>query len=148
MTLVRFNHRNCMPAQPDYRNSNDLMRWFWNDYEPGFINRPVPLANILETGQDFRIELSVPGFSKNDIRINLEGQILKVSGEAQNTPDNQDERYIRREFSRQAFSRSFRLSNWVDASGINAKYENGTLLLTIPKTEDAKLKASKEIVIE
>jgi HSP20 family protein len=148
MTHVRFNHRNCMPERSEYPISHDLMNWFWNDFDNGFKERSVPLANIVETKQDFRIELFVPGFSKTDFKIKLEGQILSITGEMVSPVDNQDESFVRHEFSRSAFSRSFRLSNWIDSTNIVARCENGILLVTVPKTEEAKLKPSKEIVVD
>jgi HSP20 family protein len=148
MTHVRFNHGNCMPTRSEQPVSHDLMNWFWNDFENGFKDLSVPQANIVETKQDFRIELSVPGFSKNDFKIKLEGQILNISVEKESSVENQDESYVRHEFTRAAFSRSFRLSSWVDSNSIVAKYENGILLVTIPKTEEAKVKPTKEIVVD
>ena len=148
MTQVRFNHRNCMPFRSENPASPNLMNYFWNNFENGYQDRSVPVANIIETKEDFRIELSVPGFSKNDFRIKLEGQILNISSDSEDTVTKQEESYVRHEFSRAAFSRSFRISNRVDSAAIVAKYENGILLVTIPKLEEAKSMSAKEISID
>lgn len=145
MTHVRFNHGNCMPDR-SYQASDALMKWFWNDIENNR-DRSIPLANIVETKEDFRIELIVPGFSKNEFAIKLEGQILNISGNHVESNENADENYIRREFSKKGFTRSFRLSSWVDSGSIAAKFENGILLVTIPKVEEAKSKPAKDIEI-
>lgn len=147
MTHVRFNNRNCMPAQSRYAATPELINWFFGETENGSRERSSVRANIVETSDDFRIELAVPGFSKSDFKINLEGRILAISGGTEDSPENKEESYIRREFSRSAFNRSFRLSSWVDSGSIEAKYENGILMVTIPKTEEAKDKPAKEIVI-
>ncbi len=148
MTMVRFNSRNCSPARSEYPTSQNLMNRFWNDFENGHRERQVPSANIVETSEGFRIELSAPGFSKEDFKIKLEDQILTISGEKSAAGESNEERYLRKEFSNAAFSRSFRLSNWVDSSSITAKVENGILLVTIPKVEEAKAKPATEIVID
>jgi len=148
MTHVRFNHRNCMPARSEYPASHNTMNWFWNDFANGYNERTVPLANIAETANDFRIELEVPGFSKSEFKLNLEEQVLSISGESSALPRNEEENYVRHEFSRTAFSRNFRLSNRVDSGSIHAKYENGILLVTIPKLEETKAKPAREIGID
>ena len=148
MTHLRFNNRNCMPARSEYPASQNLMNWFWNDFENGLSSRTVPSANIVETKQDFRIEITAPGFSKKDFKIKLEDQVLKISGELETKSDETDESYIRHEFSTSSFTRSFRLTNWVNSDSIVARYENGILLVTIPKTEEAKSKPVKEIDID
>lgn len=137
-----------MPARSFYPTSQGMMNWFWNDFENGYKERIVPSANIVETKQDFRIELFVPGFSKNDFKVNVDGQILNISGEIEKQVENQEESFIRQEFGRKAFTRSFRLSNHVDSGSIAAKYENGILAVTVPKAEEAKSKPAKEINID
>ena len=148
MALVRFNHGNCMPEQSEYTFPHDLMNWFWNDYSKDFKNSSVPLANIVETKEEFRIELSVPGFSKSDFSVKLDGQMLNISGSTAKTSEEKEESYVRQEFSNTSFSRSFRLSNWVDSGNISARYENGLLLVTVPKVEEAKANAAKQIEIQ
>jgi HSP20 family protein len=148
MTHVRFNHRNCMPARTEYTGSQNLMNWFFDDFEKGYGHSSVPLSNIVETKENFRIEIFVPGFSKDDFKVKLDGQILNISGGREADKENSDERYVRHEFSATSFDRSFRLSNWVDSASITAKYENGILLVTIPKNEDLKSKPAKEIEID
>lgn len=137
-----------MPSRSEYPASHNLMNWFWNDIENGYRSRSFTPANIVETKVDFRIELSVPGFSKNDFKIKLEGPVLNISADLQAQQENGDENFVRKEFSRNSFSRSFRLSNWVDSASIAAKYENGILLVTIPKVEEAKAKPATEINID
>ena len=137
-----------MPARSHYPASHQMMNWFWNDFENGNKDRSVPLANIVETKEGFRIELTVPGFSKSDFKIKLEDQVLQISGDREDTGINQEESYIRHEFSLTAFKRSFHLSYLVESGSIMAKYENGILSVTIPKTEQAKSKPAREIAVD
>jgi HSP20 family protein len=137
-----------MPAESEYQNTPNLMKWFLNDFDHGFRGSSIPLANIVETKENFRIELAAPGFFKNDFKIKLEGQILSISSEKPNPAGGVDENFVRQEFSQSPFTRSFRLSNWVDTGNIAAKYESGILFVTIPKVEEAKSKPSQEIVVD
>lgn len=147
MTHLRFNSNNCMPAGSYYPATNPL-NWFLNNFEASHGERSVPLANIVETKNDFRIELAVPGFSKEDFNIKLEGQILTISGEKNGDAVKEDESFVRHEFTTRSFSRGFRLTNWVDSGNINAKVENGILQVLIPKVEEAKSKPAKDIRID
>ena len=147
MTHVRFSNRNCVPARAAHPASEAMLNWFWNDRDQEFRNTMAPMANIVETGSNYRIELVVPGFSKNDFRISLENQILTITGEAGNSDEASEERFVRREFSRKSFSRGFRLTTWIDSNSITAKYDYGILLVHIPKVEEAKAKPAREIEV-
>jgi HSP20 family protein len=124
-----------------------LMNWFWNDLDPESRERSVPPANIVETKDNYRIELQAPGFSKTDFSIKLDNQILTISAGGDETAEETEFTYVRHEFSRKAIARSFRLSHKVDSSNIAAKFENGILLVTIPKAEEEKSKPAQEISI-
>lgn len=85
---------------------------------------------------------------KKDFKITLEGNLLTISSEKQHNEESHEDNYTRREFSYQSFQRSFELpKNVVKEEEIKAKYENGMLLLTIPKKEEAKKKMPKQIAI-
>jgi len=145
MTLARINS-NWMPMRQGYRDLSDLMNMFWNDFD-GYSNSRFPASNIIEDDNGFRIEMSAPGFDKKDFRIKVENQYLTISNEIEEKKEEKNERYARQEFCRQSFSRSFRLSEWVDAQNIKARYENGILTVEIPKKEEAKPKPAREIQI-
>lgn len=109
----------------------------------------LPACNIRETGDNYEVEMAAPGMSKDDFKVTLDGNLLSIASEkAEQYGDNNDEKYSRREFSYQAFQRTFQLPKQViDAEKIKAKYENGILHLTIPKREEAKQKPPKMIEI-
>ncbi|MBS3807814.1 MAG: Hsp20/alpha crystallin family protein [Bacteroidales bacterium] len=100
----------------------------------------LPPANIAEGEKHFRIELAVPGYNKSDFNIELNEDLLNVSlkesdnKEEKNNQDNSS--YVKREFGFDGFCRSFRLSDKVDRGNIKAKYENGILMITIPKKKE------------
>lgn len=103
-------------------------------------------ANIYDNTNSFIIELSVPGFAKEDIRISLEQQTLTISAEVKQQEEVKDEKFLRREFCLKDMNRSFILPKSVDVEKINADYRNGVLKVTLPRKEEAVVK--KEITIQ
>lgn len=106
-----------------------------------------PAANIIEGKDNYRIELSVPGFKKEEIKVNLESDILTIKAETKSEKKEESEKYTRREFSSSSFKRSFQLPKAANAEKIEAKYENGILHLQIPKKNESLQAASREIGI-
>ncbi len=103
-------------------------------------------ANISESDDHFRIDLSVPGFSREVIRISLEKNVLTVKSEKNN--GGEEITYLRREFGTTDFERRFILPKHVDTEKITASAENGILGILIPKKEQVVEKVSKEITIQ
>lgn len=95
----------------------------------------IPPANIVEEEKNFRIEMAVPGYTKSDFHIELDENRLIVSLDKEEKQD-QASGYLMKEFGFNSFSRSFRLSNKVDKENISARYENGMLLITVPKNKE------------
>ncbi len=136
-----------MPALFDDLLSRELFNWGNDNFSS--TSTTLPSVNIRETADTFDIEVAAPGMDKKDFRITLEGNRLTISSSRDNTQENTDERYTRREFSYQSFTRSFTLHKDVlDEQSITARYENGLLLLTIPKKEEARQKAPRMIEIQ
>lgn len=110
----------------------------------------APAVNIKETDKSFELDLAVPGMDKKDFKIELKDGSITISAKHENKVEetNEKERYSRREFSYQSFSRSFVLAeDLVDTEGINAKYENGILNVSIPKKTNTQINLSREIQI-
>jgi HSP20 family protein len=110
-------------------------------------NWNFPPVNIHDAPNAYHLELSVPGRSREDFKINVENGLLTISFEKKEEAKQEDYKTIRREFSFKSFKRSFNLDDSVDANNIQAKYENGLLKLLIPKKEQEKA-SSKQITIE
>ena len=128
--------------------SRELFNWNNNNFSPD--SNTLPAVNIAETDDDFEVEVAAPGMQKKDFNVTLDGNVLTISGTRQNSKSgtNDQDRYTRREFNYQSFQRSFELSkDVVDETKIKARYENGLLLLTIPKKEEARKKAPRLIEI-
>jgi HSP20 family protein len=96
-----------------------------------------PSTDLVETDEDFRLRLDVPGMTKDDISINLQNRTLTVSGERTSERSEEDEEYVRVERAFGTFHRSFTLPEAVDADHIEATYDNGVLTISVPKTEES-----------
>lgn len=130
---------------------SSLIESFFNENIPAFRNaewnRTAPLVNIKDTPENYLIEVAVPGFTKESFSIKVEDNILTISGEQSAEQVNEQEKYTRKEFGYQSFSRSFTLPKRIEAAKIAAAYENGILKVTLPKPEEEKPKAAIEVKI-
>jgi len=145
MSLVRFS--NQMPSLFDRFLENDLFDWSNRNYST--TNTTLPAVNIKEDNDGFEVEMSVPGLDRKDFSIELNNSVLTISSEKKVENETKEgQRFARREFSYQSFSRSFTLPDTVEDDKIKAKYENGILSVSIPKKEEAKPKPAKQIEIK
>ncbi|HEY0274103.1 MAG TPA: Hsp20/alpha crystallin family protein [Chitinophaga sp.] len=148
MSLIKRNreHIPSFPSLFDDFFSRELFNWGNSNFSS--TSSTLPAVNIRETADNFEVEVAAPGMEKNDFHISLEGNVLVISSEKSQEDEKKQEGYSRREFSYQSFQRSFVLPrDVVDEDGIKARYENGLLLLSIPKKEEAKQKGPKRIEI-
>lgn len=97
-----------------------------------------PSINIKETDTSHLIEVSAPGYSKDNFNISLESGIMTISSEFSNENTDENKGYIRREFSKSSFKRSFYVPEDVDVSDITAEYVDGILNIEVPKVEEKK----------
>jgi HSP20 family protein len=121
----------------------------WNEtFAPAlFGGYNVPAVNIAENEGGFRIELAAPGLKKEDLKLNLERNVLTISAQKEVVAEQNTEKYTRKEFSFNSFNRSFTLPQSVDIEQIGAVYENGVLNVTLPKKEEAKTKEPRLIEV-
>lgn len=147
-TLMK--NRTMFPSIPSFFDDSmtrDLFNWpFTNGMERG----SVPAVNVRETNDTFELEVAAPGMSKKDFKVELDNNLLVISAEKENRHEEQNEKgdYTRREFNYQSFSRTFSLpERLVQGDQISARYQDGILCITIPKTEEAKVKPAKQIEI-
>ena len=149
MTLVKRNGSllNPLPMLFDDFFNRDLLNWGNSNFSD--TNTTIPAINIKETAGNYEVEVAAPGMTKQDFKVELDGNSLTISSEKENLKnEREDERYTQREFSYQSFQRTFTLQkDVVDIDKIQAKYENGLLHLLIPKKEEAKQKPPRLIQI-
>ncbi|HRG03835.1 MAG: Hsp20/alpha crystallin family protein [Paludibacteraceae bacterium] len=144
MTLVRFTGNPLIDRFFD----TDLFDWTSKNYSR--TNTTLPSVNVKESDNEFSIEVAAPGFDKTDFKIEVHNDVLTVSSEKQTENETKDEseRYTKREFSYQSFSRSFSLPLTADGDKVEAVYDKGILTVSIPKKEEAKPKAPRAIEIK
>ncbi|KAA9037303.1 Hsp20/alpha crystallin family protein [Ginsengibacter hankyongi] len=140
MTYVKFN-------QPSMRTLDSFLDNLLNE-TPSVQNNGFnfPPVNIFETKENFELEFNVPGRNKGDFKITVDKNILTVSFEKKEEPKDENKKQVKKEFTLQPFKRSFTLDEKVNSENIAAKYENGLLVLTIPKKEEVKVEA-KQIAV-
>ena len=106
-------------------------------------------TDIKETDSGFELEMDLPGFKKDEIKVSLDNGYMTVSAAKGLDKDEQDKngRYIRRERYAGTCSRSFYVGD-VQPSEIGAKYEDGILKLSVPKADKRRLPEKTTIAIE
>ncbi len=104
----------------------------------------VPAANVKENQNEFIIDLAAPGMKRDDFHINIENGMLSISSEKNEESEEKSDYYTRKEFSYSSFSRSFRLPDTINEDKIKAKYDNGVLMIHLPKKEEAKKQITKK----
>jgi HSP20 family protein len=95
-------------------------------------------TDVSEDEGSLRITMELPGVDPNDVRLSLENNVLTIRGEKKQQVDDSNERVHRFERTYGMFERTFVLPNTVDSERIDARFENGVLLVTLPKAERAK----------
>lgn len=98
----------------------------------------APRVDLSETDDLYRIELDVPGMTRDDITISYQDNQLAISGERREESREEDNEYVRVERSFGHFYRAFRLPKTVNAEDIEAAYDNGVLTINVPKAEESK----------
>lgn len=147
MSLIKFRRRLPLIDRglPTWFDSSDI---FDEDFfENG---KQLPPMNVKETENAFDIELAIPGFSKDEIEVSLENDILRVSARKEKETIEEDvEGYTRKEFSYNSFERKIKVPNMVNQDKeVKATYNNGVLNLQLIKEEVAIEQPKKKIEIE
>ena len=122
---------------PFGKNRYDLFNIF-NDFDKDFFSDSMPVnacrTDIKDAGDKYIMESELPGFEKEDIKLDINGSYLVISAEHKTENDKKDDNgnYIRRERSFGSYKRSFDISD-VDTDTISAEYKNGILTIDLPK---------------
>ncbi|MCK5742974.1 MAG: Hsp20/alpha crystallin family protein [Chlorobi bacterium] len=138
MTYLRFD-----PFKK-FDSMTRKMNEYASEFEKGFTVESGafnPKADISESSKEVMIYIELPGMSKTDVKISInEERMLTVSGNKNKNDNVDNKRYIRSERSYGEFSRSFMLAENVGLEDIDAKFEEGVLVLKLEKIEPAKPK--------
>ena len=100
--------------------------------------RWTPAMDLLETDDEFVLRADLPGMSESDVSIELEDNVLTLSGERKAEHEEKREGFYRVERASGAFTRSLTLPKGVDPEGVHASFDRGVLEVRIPKPEQRK----------
>lgn len=107
----------------------------------------MPAVNITETKKEYQVALAAPGMKKSDFKIDVDGNMLTISSEKEDSSEEKDKKFTRKEYSYSSFCRSFTLPDEVNKEKIEANYDNGVLKIALPRMEAAP-STSKKIQIK
>lgn len=125
----------------------------WNEIfdESRWMNKmmTVPAVNIKQEPENYLVSLAVPGLKKEDLHIDMEGNMLTISSEKEEKLEEKEDQYTRKEYNFSSFSRSFTLPEDVKLDMIDARYEEGVLYIKLPRMLDEKhIATSKKIDVK
>jgi HSP20 family protein len=142
MALIRWE-----PVRELHTMQNEMNRLFnaffdapsqGNGGQTTTVRRWIPAMDVVETEDHFVLRADLPGLSENDVKIELEDNVLTIAGERKAEHEQQGEGYYRVERAFGSFSRSLTLPEGVDAERIQASFNSGVLEVRIPKPEQHK----------
>ena len=129
----------------------DFDRGFWRfparslfDIEP-FWRRGVtaPAVDIVEREKDYQIAAELPGMEEKDVEVKVTNDVMTIKGEKKEEKEEKGKDYYRMERHYGSFNRVIPLPEGIDSKNVDAKFKNGVLKVTLPKTEEAKKKVKK-----
>jgi HSP20 family protein len=138
MALIRY-----APAR-SYGFATDVNRLFGSLFDTptgpsaGTLGRWAPATDLVETESEYVLKADLPGLTQEDVSIDVDDNVLTVSGERKSEREERKDGYYRIERASGSFRRSLRLPEGVDAAAIEAKLENGVLEVHVPKPEQRK----------
>ncbi len=137
------------------KRSQDLFPTLFNDLwdlNSGMQTCSVPEMNIIENNDNYKLELSVPGLTKEDLSISIDEQdnlVIEMMKKNKKEEKQPDHHYLRREFSTEQFRQTVALSEDIHKDRITAKVENGILEVMLPKMKpEEKKQITKSIEIK
>jgi HSP20 family protein len=118
----------------------------WNEwFENGGLwgkTMKMPAVNVTDNKDSYLVSLAAPGLTKEDFKIDVDGNMLTISSEKEESKEEKEVKYTRKEYSYSSFSRSFTIPEGVNKEKIDATYEGGELKLVLPKVEEIKKTAA------
>ncbi|WP_225986541.1 Hsp20/alpha crystallin family protein [Rufibacter sp. LB8] len=100
----------------------------------------TPQVDLWETQNSYEVEVALPGLKKEDLNVEFQDSVLRVSGERKFNQETKDQKFYRVESAYGKFSRSFQLPDHVDGAAIDAQFADGILHITVPKVEEKVMK--------
>ena len=125
------------------RNDNyDLFDAFDEFFRPAFFENTSDLkTNIKENDEGYELDIEAPGYTKDQIKLSLENGYLTVTASKESKEEDKKHHYVRKEIS-ESCSRSYYVGEDVTKENIKAKYENGILEISVPKSQPKQIESS------
>ena len=121
-------------------------KFYLDDFFDDFAPLPMPKmpkmdmkCDIYEKGGNVHIELEVPGYDKNDIKLDVDNRVLTIEGHTSSEKEDKDKKYFRKERVSGSFRRQFTIGD-VNEKDIHASFNNGVLKVTFPKEQKKESK--------
>ncbi|MDR0680652.1 MAG: Hsp20/alpha crystallin family protein [Dysgonamonadaceae bacterium] len=112
-------------------------------------NATAPAINVVESENDYRIEVAAPGMTKDDFCVRIDDDnnlVIAMEKKAENSEKNENALYLRREFSYSKFEQKMLLPKNADKDKISAKMEHGVLNVSIPKMNEEDIKKNMKMI--
>jgi len=106
--------------------------------QDGIVRRWIPATDLVETDNDFVLRADLPGLTENDVKIELQDNVLTISGERKTEHEQRKDGYYRIERASGTFARSLTLPEGVDPQAVTASFERGVLEVHVPKPQARK----------
>lgn len=119
------------------RSSRRVFDNFFDDFPT--TTKGLMTTDIKERTNSYIFEVDLPGFNKDDIKVSIKNNYLTIEATKDQTEENKDEKFIRRERQFGSYRRSYYVGN-VEMENLNAKYENGILSIEVPKEKKIETK--------
>jgi HSP20 family protein len=122
-------------------NINTLFdRFFERPGNGGEGRRWIPAMDLVEKDDHLELRADLPGMSEDDVNVEIRDRVLTISGERKDEQEETREGYRRIERAFGRFSRSITLPDGIDPNEVEANFDNGVLVVTIPKPKEAEPK--------
>lgn len=136
LSLFRDPFADPWEMAPFFRGQEEQQRW-----------NMLGSCDIVETKDSHVFTLDAPGMTKDDVKIDVENDVLTISGERKSKHEQKDDKIHRVERHYGSFKRSFRLPDGVEPSHVKARFDNGQLRVEVPKPPQSAKKAKTQVAI-
>jgi HSP20 family molecular chaperone IbpA len=132
MSIIRYR-----PQTMDLFNWDRVFDSFFGDHDYS-VGRPA--VDVREDEDNYIVEAELPGLSEKDVEVKVDNHVLTIASKKDESSEEKNDGYVRRERRQYSFKRSFRLPENVDVEKIAANFKNGLLNISVPKAAAAKPK--------
>lgn len=132
MSIIKYR-----PRTLDLFNWDRVFDRYFGDFDH---SAGWPAVDVREDDDNYLVEVELPGLSEKDVEVKVENGVLTIASRKDESREEKDEGYIRKERRHYSFSRSFSLPDNVDGEKITANFKNGLLDVAVPKAPAAKPK--------